>query len=65
MTEISMGTSDIIEHMKNGAKLYRGFGDKIELRLSSGVVLVPVDIFDSLIDQGQVVSNGGGFYRLT
>jgi hypothetical protein len=64
MTEITMGTSDIIAHMKNGAKLHRGFGDKIELRLASGVISVPVDIFDSLIDQNQIVFNGDGFYRL-
>ena len=64
MTEISMTTSYIIEHMKKGAKLHRGFGDKIELRISGAVVLVPVKIFDSLIDQGQIVFNGDGFYRL-
>lgn len=64
MTEINMGTGDIIAHMKNGAKLHRGFGGKIELRLASGVVSVPVDIVDSLIDQNQIVDNGDGFYRL-
>jgi hypothetical protein len=59
MTEITMGISDIIAQMKNGAKLHRGFGDKIELRLASGVVSVPIEIFDSLIDQNQIVEQGG------
>jgi hypothetical protein len=64
MTEIMMGTSDIIAHMKNGAKLHRGFGSKIELRLASAVVFVPVETFDSLIDQNQIVESGGGFYQV-
>jgi hypothetical protein len=64
MNEVSMSTSEIIEHMKKGAKLHRGFADKIELRLPGGVVFIPQAIFDSLIDQGQIVPEDDGFYRV-
>ncbi len=68
MKSVPMGGSDILAYMKNGAKLYRGFADKIELRLSDGrIIEVPVPIFDGLIDEHRIVSeNGGprGFYRL-
>jgi hypothetical protein len=63
MSEITMSTTEIVEHIKKGAKLYRGFGDEIELRLAEGVAFLPLSIFDSLIDQGQIVPEKGGFYR--
>jgi hypothetical protein len=64
MNEISMSTSEIVEQIKSGAKLHRGFGEKIELRLQSGIAFVPLNIFDSLIDQGQIVADHDGFYRV-
>jgi hypothetical protein len=63
MNEISMSTSEIVEHLKKGAQLDRGFGDKIELRLSNGVAFVPLAMLDSLVDQGQIVPGEAGFYR--
>ena len=64
MSEITMSTSEIVEHMNKGASFYRGFGDQIELRLPNGVAFVPLTIFDSLIDQGQIVPDKDGFYRV-
>jgi len=65
MSEVNMSATDILDHMKKGAKLHRAFADKIELRLHDKVVLVPVDIFDSLIDERRIVPEGGaaGYYR--
>jgi hypothetical protein len=63
-----MSTSDILTHIKNGAELYRGFADKIELKLSDGrTFVVPVPMFDDLIDAGRIKPELGertGFYRL-
>jgi hypothetical protein len=68
MNEVSMSASDIIEHIRKGAKLYRGFGDNIELRMpDGGLVYVPQLIFDGLVDESRIVSESGvatGFYRL-
>jgi hypothetical protein len=67
MREVNMSASDVLAHMKEGAKLYRGFGDRIELRAGTGIFLVPVAIFDGLIDENKIVADGGvtlGFYRL-
>ena len=69
MTDVNLSTSDILEHMRKGAKLHRGFADDIELRVKDGVYKVPASIFDTLIDQHQIKPerNGGGqrgFYRL-
>jgi hypothetical protein len=55
-------------HLKNGADLYRGFADKIELRLNDGRTFeVPLPMFDGLIDERRIVSEHGmrtGFYQL-
>jgi hypothetical protein len=60
MAEISMSTSDILNHMRDGAKLYRGFGDDIELRVPSmGTVKIDPRLFDGLIDEGKIVSESG------
>ena len=63
-----MSTPDILKHMKNGVVLYRGFADKIELRLNDGrTIEVPVQMFDDLTDERRIVSQHGeqtGFYRL-
>ena len=68
MTDVSMSATDVLEHMKNGAKLYRGFADKIELRIpNKGTVMIPAGIFDSLRDEKRIVSESGeatGFYKL-
>jgi hypothetical protein len=66
---VMMGTSDILAHMKDGADLYRGFADQIELRLSDGRVFeVPVQMFDDLVREFRIAPEHGertGFYRLT
>jgi hypothetical protein len=67
MREVNMSASDVLSHMKNGAKLYRGFGDRIELRADTGIFLVPLGIFDALIDEHRIFAEGGvalGFYHL-
>ena len=53
----------MLKHMRDGAKLHRGFGDHTELGLPSGVVLVPLSIFDQLIDEHRIEpEEGGSFY---
>ena len=51
-----------------GRKVASGFADKIELRITDGLSLeVPIQTFDSLIDEHRIVSENGapsGFYRL-
>ncbi len=68
MTDVSLSASDVLQHLRNGAKLYREFSDKIELRIpGNGTVIVPLAIFDALIDEHKIVSESGqvnGFYRL-
>jgi hypothetical protein len=32
MREVNMSASDVLAHMRDGAKLHRGFGDRIELK---------------------------------
>jgi hypothetical protein len=69
MTEAKapQSSSDILRAMKDGAKLYRGFADKIELTLPDGRKFeMPTVIFDGLIDENRIVPEHGssGFYRL-
>jgi hypothetical protein len=68
MTAINTSASDILAQMGFGAKLYRGFGNQIELLLVDGTVgLVPHSLFDRLIDEHKIVPESGdqiGFYRL-
>jgi hypothetical protein len=60
-----MTTSDILEHMKQGAELHREFGE-IELRMpDGGKFLIPTGMFDALIDERRIVAGSGGFYRLS
>jgi hypothetical protein len=64
MNDISMTTTDILEHMRGGAKLFRKFA-QIELRLKDGRKLeVPVQMFDGLMDEHKIVAESRGFYRL-
>lgn len=66
MGEMNLGTSEIIEHLKNGATLQRKFGSS-EAQLdipNKGIVTVPTDIVDSLVDQQQIVEEAGGKYKL-
>jgi hypothetical protein len=67
--EILMTTTDILDHMRNGARLFRGVADQIELTLSEGQKFeVPLELFDSLIDEHKIVSESGepnGLYRLS
>ena len=63
MNEISMSTCEIVEHMNKGASL-RGSMGRFELRLPDKVVFVPPNFIFSLIDQGQIVSDEGGYYRV-
>jgi hypothetical protein len=64
MNDISMTTTGILEHMRNGAKLFRRF-DEIQLALSDGRRFeVPEHIFDGLMDEHKIVAELGGFYRL-
>jgi hypothetical protein len=65
MSKISFSATDILNQMRDGAALHHGFGDKIELRLATGVVHVPFEIFDLLRDARRIYPDGdGGFYRL-
>jgi hypothetical protein len=68
MTNISMSASDVLKCMENGAQFHRAFGDKIELRIpGKGIVIIPVEIFDALLDEQKIVSQSGqlnGFYRV-
>jgi hypothetical protein len=68
MTNISMNASNVLKHMEDGAQLHRSFGNKIELRIpGKGVVIVPVEIFDVLLDEQKIISQSGqltGFYRV-
>jgi hypothetical protein len=68
MTKISMSASDVLKHMENGAQFHRAFGDKIELRIpGKGIVIIPLEIFDALLDENKIVSQSGqlnGFYRV-
>ena len=68
MTNISMSASDVLKHMENGAQFHRAFGDKIELRIpGNGIFIIPVEIFDALLDERKIVSQSGqlnGFYRV-
>jgi hypothetical protein len=68
MTNISMSASDVLKHMENGAQFHRAFGDKIELRTpGKGILIIPVEIFDALLDERKIVSQSGqlnGFYRV-
>jgi hypothetical protein len=68
MSDVSMTTSDVLQHMREGATLHRGFGDQIELRLTDGRnVAVPARMFDALIDEHKIKSETGnpsGFYHL-
>ena len=68
MTEVNMSASDILVHMAQGAKLYRGFGQaEAELRIpEKGVVFVPPAIFDSLVSEQKIRPEGGvaaGYYH--
>ena len=63
MAEISLSVTDILNHMSGGAILHRGW-DEIKLHLADRAVSVPVAIFDQLIDEGRIVTEGGGFYLL-
>lgn len=68
MNKLTIGASEILAHMRKGAKLHHGFADKIDLRFTDGLSLgVPIQTFDSLIDEHRIVSKNGapsGFYRL-
>ena len=67
MTEVLLSTTDILNHMTQGAKLHRAFGDKIELRMPNGTTIsIPVSMFDALKDETRIISEGetSGFYRL-
>jgi hypothetical protein len=65
MSKSSFHATDILNQMRDGAALHRSFGGKIELRLATGVVHVPVEIFDLLQDARRITPDGdGGFYRL-
>lgn len=60
-----MTASNILEHMKQGAKLHREF-ELIELTMLDGRRLsVLTDWFDALIDEHRIVAEAGGFHRLT
>jgi hypothetical protein len=60
-----MTTSEILEHMKQGAELHREFGE-IELRMPDGeMFLIPARMFDALIEERRIVAASGGFYRLS
>jgi hypothetical protein len=66
MTDVYSAT-DVINEMKKGAKLFRDFGDVIELRMKNETVRVPVEIFDQLVTEMKIVSASGnknGFYVL-
>jgi hypothetical protein len=67
LASLSFSASDILEQMKRGAKLYRGFGDQVELRIADSVtVIIPVPVFNALIDEHKISESGeaNGFYRL-
>ena len=65
MRKNSFSATDILNHMRDGAELRCGFGDKVELRLASGVVHVPFETFDLLRDARRINPDGdSGFYRL-
>jgi hypothetical protein len=65
MRKSSFNATDVLNQMREGAALHRGFNGKIELRLATGVVQVPVEIFDLLQDARRIIPDGdGGFYRL-
>jgi len=68
MANISLSPSDVLKHMENGAHFHRASGGKIELRIpGKGIVIVPVEIFDALIDEQKIVPQNGqldGFYRV-
>ena len=59
-----MTTSEILEHMKQGAKLHRNFGE-MELRMPDGGKFpIPAAMFDAVTDAGKIVAGSAGFYRL-
>jgi hypothetical protein len=59
---VTMSTSEILEHMRNGAKLRRGIGGRIELRIPNrGLLIVPAPILDALLDAKIVIVPGGSF----
>jgi hypothetical protein len=63
-----MSASDVLKHVENGAQFHRAFGGRIELRIpGKGIVIVPVEVFDALIEKHKIVSQSGqlnGFYRV-
>jgi hypothetical protein len=62
---LSMSVSDVLREMKKGAKLYRGFGNMVELRVAGIMaIFIPLPIFDALIDEHKIVAEGEGFYGL-
>jgi hypothetical protein len=62
---VTMSTSEILEHMRSGATLRRGIGDRIELRIpNKGLVIVPTQILDALIDQDKIRVLPGGNFQL-
>jgi hypothetical protein len=66
MRKSSFSATDVLNHMRDGAQLHHGFDDKIELRLTTGVVHVPFETFDLLRDARRINPDGdAGFYRLT
>jgi hypothetical protein len=63
---VKMGTSEILEHMRNGVKLRRGIGGRIELRIPNrGLLIVPASILDALLDANKIVAVPGGSFALT
>jgi hypothetical protein len=60
VNKLTIGASKTLAHMRKGAKLHRGFADKIELRFTDGLSFgVPMQTFDSLIDERRIVSENG------
>ncbi len=43
----SMSASDVLDLIKRGANLHRGFAERVELRLAHGIIVVPAAIFDA------------------
>lgn len=68
MKEKALSTSDILQYMDGGARLYRGRGDSAaELQIPGmGLkVIVPPHVFDALIDEAKIKAAGGlatGYY---
>jgi hypothetical protein len=65
MADVTLTTSEILDHMRKRAILKRGIGDRIELRIpDKGLLIVPTHIIDALLVQNKIRHLGGGNFRL-